>query len=482
MATEAAVLQRQLQRPLCVDLDGTLIRTDMLWESLFLLLKRQPLAIFLLPLWLSRGKAHLKARIAERVEIDAETLPYAEEFLDWLRAQKAGGRELVLTTATNECIAARIAAHLGIFDRVLASDEVTNLAGARKRERLLQEYGEGGFDYAGNAPADLMIWPHAAEGVLVNPLRGVRQAAQRLGRAQRVLADPDVGLRPYLKAMRPHQWLKNVLIFVPLALAHELTNVTLLLQAAVAFLAFSLCASSVYLLNDLLDLPADRRHPTKRRRPFAAGDLPIQSGVVLMAGLLAAAVGLAALLPIGFLGLLATYYVATLAYSFRFKQAALVDVLVLAGLYTIRILAGAAAVAVEPSFWLLAFSMFFFLSLALVKRYSELLTLRSEGRVTAAGRGYGPHDLETLSQLGTASGYMAVLVLALYISSDQVRILYSRPEAIWLLCPLLLYWISRVWMMTRRDEMHEDPVVFAVEDRRSHLLALIGLATMAVAL
>jgi 4-hydroxybenzoate polyprenyltransferase len=305
-----------------------------------------------------------------------------------------------------------------------------------------------------------------------------------MGKAQLLFDDRVTGIRPYLRAMRVHQWLKNLLVLVPLFLSHRFYDPLLLAQAMLAFLAFSFCASSVYLLNDLLDLPADRRHPTKRHRPFAAGELQIQTGVALMAGLLIAAVLIGLFLPPGFLGLLAIYYVMTLGYSFRFKQAALVDVLVLAGLYTLRILSGSAAIGVETSFWLLAFSMFFFLSLALVKRYSEMLMMHGEGRegFVSAGRGYGPGDLETLSQLGTASGYLAVLVLALYISSDDVRTLYTHPEAIWLLCPLLLYWISRLWLMARRDEMHEDPVVFAIEDRRSHLLALMGLAAIWAAL
>lgn len=468
--------------PLCVDLDGTLLRSDLLWESLFQLARQQPAALLRLPRWLAEGKARFKAHIAERVVLDVSTLPYSPALLAYLEREKAAGRRLVLATASNERPARQVAAHLGIFDQILASDATTNLAGLRKRERLLAEFGDGGFAYAGNAPVDLTIWANAAEGILVNPLRGVEPAARRIGKAQAVLLDPPPGARTYLKAMRVHQWLKNLLVFVPLVLAHQLLAGTLLLQAAVALLAFSLCASSVYLLNDLLDLPADRAHPTKRLRPFAAGDLPIPAGLALMGGLLAGALALSLLLPPAFLGLLALYYATTLGYSLRLKQEALLDVLALAGLYTLRILAGAAAVSVEPSFWLLAFSLFFFLSLALVKRVSELILMQGAGKRGSAGRGYEARDLDTLSQLGTAGGYLAVLVLALYISSDEVRALYDHPEAIWVLCPILLYWISRVWLLARRGELHEDPVVFAIEDRVSHLLALACALVLGIAL
>lgn len=472
------------KRPLCVDLDGTLIKSDVLWESLFQLLKKHPLDLFVLPVWVLKGKAHFKARIAARVDLDPSTLPYNGGFLKYLQEEKDAKRELILATASNRRPAARIAEHLGIFDRVYASDRQTNLSGNRKLRRLVKEFGEQGFDYAGNAPVDLKIWPHAAEGILVNPHKGVRPAAEAMGKAQRLFEDRAQGIEPYIRAMRVNRWLKNLLVFIPLFLAHQFHEPALITQAALAFLAFSFCTSSVYLLNDLLDLPADRRHPTKCRRPFAAGDLPIPTGVVLMAVLLIAAVAIGLLLPGAFLGLLAVYCATTLGYSFRFKHAPLVDVLVLAGLYSLRILAGSAAVGAETSIWLLTFSMFFFLSLALVKRYSQLLAMHADRQVgvVSYGWGYEPGDLETLSQLGTASGYLAVLVLALCISSDQVETLYTHPEAVWLLCPLLLYWISRVWLMARRNEMHEDPVVFAVTDRRSHLLAVIGLVAIWAAL
>jgi len=473
--------QSASQIPLCVDLDGTLIRSDLLLESLFGLLKQNLFYLLLLPFWLLKGKAAFKQRIAERVELAVELLPYNEPLLEWLRGQRGQGRPLLLATASNVKYAEQVALHLGLFEGVLASNGATNLSGGRKRQRLMELYGERGFDYAGNSAADLRVWSHARRAVLVNTPAAVARQAEGLTEIEQRFQDPTPGLRDYLKALRLHQWLKNLLLFIPLAMSHQLHNPLLLAQAALGFLAFGLCASSVYLLNDLLDLPADRRHPSKRRRAFAAGRIPLHHGVALIPLLLLGALLAALWLPWEFLAVLGLYYGVTLAYSLRLKQAALVDVLTLAGLYTVRLLAGGAAVAVPLSFWLLAFSMFLFLSLALVKRYSELLVMRQENRDNAQGRGYVVGDLEGLAQFGAASGYLAVLVLALYINSEQVKVLYARPEAIWLLCPLLLYWISRVWLLARRDQMHEDPVVFAIEDRRSHWLVAIGAAILWVA-
>lgn len=462
--------------PLCVDLDGTLVRTDLLVESVLGLVKQNILYLFLLPFWLLKGKAHFKHEVARRVELDTALLPYDEPFLAYLREQHKGGRQLILATASNVKLAEAVANYLGLFEDVLASDEVTNNAGGKKLARLLALFGDGKFDYAGNAKVDISIWAHANEAVVVSPLRGVRQAAERQGNVSQVFDEPHTGgVKAHLKAMRPHQWLKNLLVFVPLATAHQADDPILLGQAALAFVAFNLCASSVYLLNDLLDLSADRQHPTKRNRPFAAGTIPIVSGLALIPVLLALSALIALWLPAEFVMVLSLYYLMTLGYSLWFKRLPLIDVLVLAGLYTIRIMAGAAAVSVIPSFWLLAFSMFLFMSLALVKRYTELLTLSNLGQDTAKGRGYNIIDLETLAYFGSSSAYMAVLVLAFYINSDAVKVLYARPEVIWLLCPLLLYLISRIWLLARRDELHEDPVMFVIQDRHSQALASLGI-------
>ncbi|MEC9367808.1 MAG: UbiA family prenyltransferase [Pseudomonadota bacterium] len=461
-------------RPLCVDLDGTLLRGDVLAESVVVLLKKNPLYLLLLPLWLLRGKAALKQEIASRVDLDPALLPYNARFVAWLRRQKAAGREIILVTASNDKFATAIARHLRLFDAVIASDERANLKGRRKLERLVEEFGEKQFDYAANGRVDIPVWRSAARAIVVNPQAGVRTAAQSLGNVDRLFDDRDSGFMSALRAMRLHQWLKNLLVFVPLIMAHRMLEPALVLDAAIAFLAFSLCASSVYLLNDLVDLPADRQHPTKRNRPLASGNMSIALATGLIPLLLASSLALSLLLPSAFLLVIGGYYLATVAYSFYVKRTLLFDVIALAGLFTSRIIAGGAAVAIPISFWLLAFSMFLFLSLALVKRYVELRSLPRAANGRAAGRGYKAVDLESMSQFGIASGYMAVLVLALYIDSKAVNLLYGHPEIIWFLCPLVLYLVSRIWLLARRGEMHDDPIVFALTDRRSQLIAVAG--------
>jgi 4-hydroxybenzoate polyprenyltransferase/phosphoserine phosphatase len=466
---------------LVVDIDGTLIRTDLLHESVFALLKSNPLYLFLLPVWLLKGRAHLKQMIAERVDLPVELLPYREEFVEYLQTEKAAGRSLVLATASNIRYAEGIASHLGIFDQVLGSDQKDNLKAARKLAHISEALGGEQFAYAGNSEADVPIWAQAAAAVVVAAPDSVHKKAERIGRVVKVFEEQKNYLTAFFKAIRPHQWLKNLLIFVPLGLAHQLESVVAVEHAFFAFVAFCFCASSVYLLNDMLDLASDRQHPTKRFRPFAAGDLPITYGVIGMGVFLLAAILIALALPRFFFWVLVLYYILTLAYSLWLKSSMLIDALTLASLYTLRLIAGAAAISVEPSFWLLALSMFLFLSLAFIKRYSELLVLNESGRQKLVGRAYRTVDMETLASLGAASGYLAVMVMAFYINSDKVFEQYRRPEALWLFCPMMLYWISRMWVLTRRGEMHDDPVVFTLKDKRTYILGVFALLSLLVA-
>jgi 4-hydroxybenzoate polyprenyltransferase/phosphoserine phosphatase len=470
------------QTTLCVDLDGTLIRTDVLFESVCALLGQNVLYVLLLPFWLLRGKVYLKQQIASRVELRVELFPYNEVFIEYLKEQKAAGRRLVLASASHTKYVSGIAEHVGIFDDVIATDSGANMAGESKLVEIRKLLGEQPFDYAGNSSVDVPIWKEAAAAVVVNPFPGVLKAAEKCGTVSEVFDDQLPKYGQLLKAMRPHQWLKNVLIFVPLLMAHFFADVPLILQALLAFVAFSMCASSVYLLNDLLDLSSDRQYPRKRFRPFASGMLPIVDGIFWALVLLVCAFGIALLLPADFVGVLGLYYVFTLAYSLALKRAALIDAVVLAGLYTMRLIAGAAAISVPLSFWLLAFSIFLFFSLALIKRFSELQLQLAQGNDRIAGRAYREVDMETLSQLGASSGFLAVMVLALYLNSDVVATLYKRPEALWLFCPMMLYWISRLWLLTRRGEMDDDPVVFTMKDRRSWWLAVIAAVAFWVAL
>lgn len=459
--------------PLAVDLDGTLVRTDTLHENLLVLFKHAPWLLLLLPLWVLRGKAFFKAEVARRAALDASRLPYNEELLAWLQEEKARGRRLVLATAADRRIAEGVAAHLGLFSDVYASDGTVNLSGGRKLARLKESLGT--FDYAGNDAVDVPLWRESRQVVVVHAPAGVLRRARGLGRdVHRVFEKPRVGPRVWVKALRVHQWAKNALVFVPLLAAHKATEPGILLKAILGFTAFSLCASSVYVLNDLLDLDSDRRHPTKCKRPFAACSLPVSTGVLLAPALLLAGAAVCLLLPPAFAALLATYYALTLAYSLRLKQVVMLDVLVLAGLYTVRIFGGSLAVGVPTSSWLMMFSMFLFLSLALVKRLSEVRRLRLSNETSAHGRGYLAQDYEQLASLGAASGQVSVLVLALYITSKEVTALYAHPERLWLLCPVMLYWVGRVWVLAHRGLVNEDPLVFALRDRVSYAVGLVS--------
>ncbi|MCE7029193.1 UbiA family prenyltransferase [Jiella avicenniae] len=462
----------QKDRPIFVDLDGTLIKTDLLWETLFLTARQSPARLRHVFGWRAEGKARLKAGLAGGIEFDAALLPYREEVVAALRRAKADGRRIVLATGSNERLAHAVADHLGLFDEVMASCDDVNLTSSRKLERIVATCGEDGFDYFGNSHDDICLLDAAAEATVVAPDRVARRWQQKSG-ADLITAGGDPA-RAALKAMRPHQWAKNVLIFVPMVLTHEFLNFGMLFEALAAFFAFSFAASAVYILNDLVDLTADRKHKTKRNRPFASGTLKIPDGLKLAGGLFGASLLLSLLLPWAFLGVLAGYLVATTAYSLFIKRMLLIDVLTLAGLYTTRIMAGVAATDVSVSFWLLAFSLFFFLSLALVKRYTELMDFGTGAERSKTGRGYVDADLETLAQAGMTSGFAAVMVLALYINSPEVLTHYNVPWLVWPLCPILLYLIVRIWVLARRNQMHDDPVVFILQDWRSQMMIAIG--------
>lgn len=469
--------------PLCVDCDGTLIHTDLLYESFLLLVKQDFLAALAVPFWfLAHGKAATKLRIAQRVEVDAATLPYCQEVVDYTRQARAAGRQTVLATASAERFALAIADHLQLFDQVLATrDADTNLSAQRKAAKLTESFGPAGFEYLGNSTDDLPVWESAGKIAVANASPAVEAKARAIAAPEFVAKSPFHPLRSALKAMRPHQWLKNLLVFVPLLAAHRATEMSLLMQAALAFLAFGLCASSVYILNDLLDIESDRKHSTKKKRPFAAGSLSIPAGLALKTLLLCSALTLCLFLPPMFGAALALYYAVTLTYSLWLKAKVIVDVMLLSGLYTMRILAGAAATGVVPSFWLLAFSVFMFLSLALVKRYAEMLKASKRSDRTAAGRGYSTDDLVLLLALGASSGYTAVLVLALYVNNPEVVDMYSKPYMLWAAVPAMAYWISRVWLKTHRGEMHDDPVVFAAKDTKSLAIAALLVVMAALA-
>jgi len=462
-----------LSTPLVVDLDGTLILTDMLHESALRALRDDPLSTLRIPVWLSAGKAVLKRELAQRTQFDPSTLPYNIDLLTWLHAQKEAGRRLVLCTASDHDIAEAIAGHLSLFDEVMASDGRRNLAGGRKAEALVERFSERGFDYAGNSQVDLEVWAVARRAVVVNGGDRLADRASKCCEVEAVFDSPRLGLRDWLRMFRVHQWLKNLLLFVPLFAAHQVDQPQAWLSLIIAVLSFSLCASSVYIGNDLLDLESDRLHPRKRKRPFASGRVPAWVGVAVAPLLLLASFLLGTLVGIKFLACLAAYFALTCLYSLWLKRIVLIDCLTLAMLYTLRIIAGAAAAGLGLSFWLLAFSVFLFLSLAFVKRYAELEVQTSSGNKKAHGRGYFTSDAPLVMNLGVTSGYASVLVLALYLNSDAVLKLYRTPEVIWGAVPIMLFWVSWMWMRAHRGEMHDDPLVFAVKDKASLLAGAI---------
>lgn len=476
-----APLDASSRVPLCVDLDGTLVRTDTLWETLIARLKTRPWSAGVIAWWLLRGRAHLKRKLAEGVTLDCDSLPYTTELVERIRAERKTGREIVLVSACARDVGRQIANHLGCFDDVITSDDKTNLKGRAKARALVQRYGVGAFDYAGNESADLPVWAVARERIVVNaPAALAKQLAREAKPLHALPARPARG-RALLRAIRCHQWCKNLLVFVPVITAHAYLNGQAVAGAAAMFAAWCLVASGIYVTNDLLDLEADRRHPSKRKRPFASGDLPLSWGLVLGPALLAAGVGVAAAISPACAVALFAYVAVSTAYSFHLKRRPLVDVFTLAFLFTIRVVGGGVASGFPVTMWLLAFTIFLFLGLAFLKRCSELVRIQALGRRHLGSRGYGVVDLPTLQMFGVASAFVAIVVFALYVNSTVAVAQYQWPAALWGVAPCLLLWLCRLWLATGRGEMHDDPIVYSMKDWVSWLAGASVLAAYGVA-
>jgi 4-hydroxybenzoate polyprenyltransferase len=453
--------------PLCVDMDGTLLRTDTLLEALVAILASSQV-FTALPRLLVGSRAALKQRVGELHTLNPALLPYNQELLAYLRQQKAAGRTLVLATAADIGVAQAVANHVGLFDEVIASDGTRNLKGEAKAEALVERFGPGGFVYAGNDGADAAPWAAAAQIVIVDAPRNVAAQAREACVVEAEFRTRPPLLRAGLRAMRPHQWAKNMLVLVPLATAHAYGDPSAWLAALCMLAAFCATASGIYLFNDLADLAADRRHPRKCRRPLASGDLPLAAGAALGLALIGAGLVLSSL--IGALPIILVYAAASIAYSFSLKEFPLVDVFMLAGLYTIRVVGGGAATGHLVSIWLLAFSAFLFLGLALIKRTEEMMAVaRTPGR-TAGRRGYIPLDVPLLQSLGSASAFSSSIVLSMFVGSNAAAAVYGSPELLWAVVPLLLFWQCRMWLSTTRGYMHDDPIVYATKDWVSWLI------------
>jgi 4-hydroxybenzoate polyprenyltransferase/phosphoserine phosphatase len=498
------------KRPIFVDLDGTLIAGDLGQEAFFGAVVANPWLLVTAPYHALQGLARFKSRLAEIIIPPADKLPYHADVIAELQRLKTAGHPLILATASHRVWAEPVAAHLQLFDDVLATDAAVNLKGANKLaaiERYCQEHGWTEFEYWGDAAVDLRIWnaPTSARIVAVNPSRRTLAAIQTTKKESQLFANRPSRIQAIFKAMRPQQWIKNLLLFVPILLSHKLGESYRLWSTAFTFIAFCLTASGVYLLNDSLDAAYDRQHPDKRHRPFAAGTLPLVWGPLLSFALLLAgqiiiwnsfnddmpASARCSILVMIYIGL-------NMAYTFVLKRRMVIDVVCLAAMYTLRILIGGVAAGVLVSNWLLAFSITFFTSLAFAKRYAELARLAEatllqspdlrvqtqvlsrdiagSEKISSPGRSYAVHDLAVISSIGPTCGYMAILVLALYINSDQMKELYKVTFPLWLICPLIMYWITRLWFIAHRNELHEDPIVFALHDRISWLIGTMILA------
>jgi 4-hydroxybenzoate polyprenyltransferase len=466
---------------LVVDLDGTLVLTDTFAACVLEALRKRFSCLPAVLAALIRGRAVSKRIAASLARLNVESLPYNEPLIEYLREQKAAGRRLILATGADLTIAAEVAGHLGIFDEVIGSDGERNMTGEEKVRAIQERIGGAPFTYAGNSRADLRVWRRSQAAVLVAAPRSCARELRAAGiDVQREFVRARKPWRARVRCLRVHQWSKNLLVFVPVLLAHQIGNPPAMWRALMAFLALSFAASALYIVNDLLDLQADRLHPTKRRRPLASGEVSLEAGLGLAAFMAVSAALLGLFLnPPGRL-LLATYAAASLTYSLKLKRMLFLDVVSLALLYALRVLYGGSATGITISVWTLAFSLFLFTSLATVKRLAELRRVNPEATGTQEYRGYAGADANQLSSLASAAGCAAVVVLALYINSPEVGLLYRRPQGLWLLCPLLIYWIGRLSLIANRGHLDDDPVTFALKDRATRIVGVVAAIILAL--
>jgi 4-hydroxybenzoate polyprenyltransferase len=467
--------------PLVVDVDGTLVASDLLQEAVLQCIAQYPFQTYRLALWLAGGKSNLKTQLANRVNPGIETIPLRAEVLTLIRAAQANGRPVYLASASDRRYIEQLAQRIGGIAGVFGTESATNLSGEAKAHQLVAAFGIKGYDYIGDRPIDFAVWRSARKPLVVAHSAAFGAKALRAFPGAEVVSRPRAGWRDYVRALRTYQWAKNILLFLPLIAGHRFDLATIA-ATLLGFVCFCLAASSAYVVNDLLDLPGDRNHPRKATRPFAAGKIPITRGIVLAAALMAGGLLASLLLPWRFVAILSIYIVCTLGYSLVLKRKLLIDVITLGGLYTLRIYGGLAATGSHQTQWLLMFSLFLFLSLAIVKRCSELVANRLAGGTSGTGRSYRVEDMNVLLSLGAAAGYGSVFVVTLYLSSPEVAALYVHPNRLWLVCPLLLYWISRVLTIANRGEMHDDPIIFAMRDRISWLTGVCVAAVIAISI
>jgi 4-hydroxybenzoate polyprenyltransferase len=471
----------QEEVPVYVDLDRTLIRTDLLVEAVACLARTKPWKLPLLGWYLLiRGKAATKAWLADLVLPDPALLPYNKTVLDLIEEKRKRGLPVILATASNRRYAEAVAAHLGVFDEVLASSESVNLKGEEKLAAIhanLRKRGLRKMDYVGDCVDDVCLFQASRKGYLFSHQRRWSRRFLSAHKNVSLIGSEPPRTSEYIRSLRPHQWSKNILILLPVFLAHQWTNTTALLSAFVAAILFNITASGVYLLNDFIDVERDRKHPTKRHRPLASGALPLHYGPLgSMLLFILAFTSTALLTPPFFLVVLFGYVATNFCYTFWLKNKPVIDVILLTLMYVFRIVAGGVATGLYVSDWLMSFSLFLFLSLAFGKRYQEICAAQSAGAHSGRIRGYVASDIRLIEVGGVGSGLLASLVLTLYIRNPEVTELYSAPRILWFMCPLILYWIGRFWIVCFRGEMKDDPVVFAMKDPISYCVAGCSLA------
>lgn len=470
------ILNQQI--PLCVDLDGTFLLTDSLLESILGAIKLKPIVLLLIPFWLLKGRANLKSQITKFFIPNVETLPINDEVLKFITEQKLKNRKIILTTATNIKVAENIVNNYAVFDEFFASSNENNLRASNKANFLIEKFGEKQFDYIGNSFDDLKVWQFSNNAILVNPSKNLVKKVQRINQNIVSISLNKTTFYDYIQQIRIHQWLKNILIFLPFLLAHKI-NLQNLINSTLAFIAFSFIASFVYIINDLFDLESDRRHPTKKYRPLACGKISISKAFFISLILfIAGSVISIKFLNIYFISTLAIYLFITTIYTFYVKRIVILDIITLSLLYTIRLIAGGVSTYIEVSEWLLGFSLFFFLSLATMKRYTELLIINEQNKTKTSGRGYSIKDISLIRTIGLSTGYLSVLIFSLYLNSFKVISLYKNPKILWLITLSLLYWISRLWLISHRGEMNDDPIIFIAKDKISYFIGIIIIILM----
>ena len=468
--------------PLCVDLDGTLLRGNSLYEYAWEFLRKAPWLFWKLPVWVLQGQAVLWRELIEHVEFSAANHAFEPAVLRFLE-QEREQRPLILVTGAHQRVADLVAGHIGLFDAAYGTQSAGHLTGKNKADFLRQQYGNHGFDYLGDSTADIPVWQACRQVYMARPDRALTSVLSSSGITPTIVGQPMTGkLRAAIRLLRPQQWSKNILIFVPLVLGHVFREFAPWWNALLAFFSFCAASSAMYILNDLLDIHADRQHYRKQKRPIASGAISIPLALGIFGGCLAVAMVLSLAVGWPFAAITAAYVALVCLYSVQLKTRLTIDIVLLAAFYTLRIFAGSAATGIPISFWTMLSSLFFFYSLASLKRCSELSNLAHSGKQKAERRAYRVEDLPQLLAIGIACGLLTVVVIGLYINSPEVRLSYRKPDVLWLICPLLLAWISRIWTISGRGHLHEDPLSFAIKDKWSLVAGVAGLGILLAAI